>query len=289
MPTSIHVFKFTKKRRDIMSLEDKLLFINAPAPGQLYKGHPMSLLYAISVLHENILRGGIEKLAERDILLDTSNNFRDEESYKKHIEVLLKNHKPRAVGFGNTTYSRSFAEAVVDVIRNKSPESLIIFGGPHEDSIFEECRSNQDKLKEHFKDGIDIIVTGDAEYILDHLITLIFEGAIRKGSVTEDILTNEASIRQRKGNYSVWVRRDDEIIEFPSKLRSAYARKKIQKYSLRLSELPFAPRSLLPEKESFHIKIFQENGIPLKTAQVKTYRGCYFAINPKNVAAFQVE
>lgn len=265
-----------------MTNKKKILLVEAPAGKELYNGAPMSLLYASAVLVNSIKAGEVQGVEIQDVSVQKPHSRTD-------LEALLLG-QPEIAAISVTTYSVDATHKAVENVREQIPHTVVIVGGPHYDGIVDEWKASPAfkkpfSMRNYFPDYIDIMVTGDGEFALERIAKLV-HGKNRE-DVPRLLSKNRNYLAEGKGNYSVWHRGHlGDIEEIQSRYKTAVGNEKMQ-FTLNLDELPLPPRELLDEKVEKEFPIFTDwLGRPLRTAQMKTYRGCDFAPTPVNACSF---
>ncbi|MBT6762274.1 cobalamin B12-binding domain-containing protein, partial [archaeon] len=146
------------------------LFISAPYPGdQKFFGQPTGLLYALSVLADRKL----QKTSSKEIVsvempvwapagvTDFSNS-----KLKEELTDYITEHRPKVVGISTFSASYQNALAIKDLVKKIAPETLVVFGGAHEDNFVKHYRKN-DRI------DADLVVAGDGSHLLDAVYSIV--------------------------------------------------------------------------------------------------------------------
>lgn len=287
-PMGIH---FKSPRTVRRNKTRNLLFINAPSSRKMkFIGAPTSLLYAIAPTvrlienneYRNSLLSGTYEYGDVNIEIWDPECFGISE--EDELRDIMKDLNPKIVGISNTSSSHynalKIAAIIKDSARQEKSNTLVIFGGPHENVCCEET------ISRHF-DVVDISIGGieeqfeidvpkngktlvssyrtEAEYALCRIVTRALNCKVA------DLLAIVGSVKDYE--------------DVPGKFKIAFynprkqAPDKILKErssDIELDSLPFMPRYLLDDQKRYDYDIFQDHirGRLRKTAQVITTRGC---------------
>jgi radical SAM superfamily enzyme YgiQ (UPF0313 family) len=232
----------------------------------------MSLLYAMAPLYDEISRGTIADTEAKDVIVAQPNSIAE-------IVTAVVEHRADLLGLSVTTYSARFARDAARKIKEVSPHTQIILGGAHFDGLAKQCRGDVSRLAGYIDESCDVVLAGEAEHALTALVRRAAQHA--DGSVVRVLDADVEAIASAPGRFSIWWRTAGELRIVsgtggaPTMAGNGVAR------SVTL------PRHLLAESCERQFSIFtDENGRPRRTAQVLTYRGCLFAVNPKNACSF---
>ena len=114
-----------------------VLLIHAPTADSesLFRGAPMSILYAAAVLCQRIERGDYPPLKKSDVrLLDPALTcVRNPGLAVKQAVDRLRDDQPALVAIGTTSYAFMWALRVAQEVRRWNSRCPIVLGGPHED------------------------------------------------------------------------------------------------------------------------------------------------------------
>jgi hypothetical protein len=247
----------------------KLVFAEARAPDQIYWGSPMSLLYAIAPLHRDLQEGLVAESTPGDLGLHQPG------SLPGLLEVVAR-QRPRILGLSVTTYSIAFARNAARRCKQLDPDLQIVVGGPHFDGLHGHFDADPARLDEHVDSAFDVVISGEAEWALAALVRLA--AAAPDVPLSRLVEGNAPSLANAGQRFTLWWRPEGGALRV---LPSAPA------CGSEAGPRMIPPRQLLPAECEYHFSIFRDGaGRPLRTAQVLTYRGCLFAINPKNACTF---
>ena len=275
--------RFKNPRISRNSAERNLLFINAPiGSGKMkFKGAPTSLMYAIAPISD---------------MIDSDHNYMDvnieiwdpicfEEREQQELRSILRDLNPRIIGISNTSAGHSTALEIVKIIREIQPQAIVIFGGSHENVLFNTT------IEKHHK-FIDISIGGveeplneqtnentkhhnnneccanrsyraDAEYILLEIVKSVLDKNLSRDNLPQ--IMEDLPYKDLEGKFRLCYYDGQEPVVKISGNRD-----------LVLDGLPIIPRHLLERSEKYNYEIFRNEitGKARKTAQVITTRGC---------------
>jgi hypothetical protein len=250
----------------------RLLFAEAMAPGQIYRGSPMSLLYAIAPLYRDLLSGEVQDTSAANLCVQQP------ESLDGFLQVVGE-YRPHIVGLSATTYGIAFARAAASGCKRLDPEIQVVVGGPHFDGLYGHYRGDPTHLADHVDKDFDVIISGQAEWALACLVRLA--AAWPRVLLVDLVSQSETALAEVDGRFAIWWR------EFGSLRILSSPRPQPRKAARGPVPGPFPPRHILPASCEHQFSIFRDQtGRHLRTAQVLTYRGCLFAANPDNACTF---
>jgi len=272
-----------------------LLFVNAPSCKQDLKftGAPTSLLYAIAPICA-IIDGAREQY--KDLKIDHGYGFRYEDvnielwdpeilnnETEKELEGIMEDFKPRIVGISNTSASHYNAVRIAKIIKEKEPNTIVIFGGPHENvryketikrhhgfvdislgGVKKECGKETRIDKSGSAEEFAIVqYRAEAEYALCKITMQILSREDNQFDLPD--LLNNIAFNRLAGNFGVafYDLGDVQFIENAND-------------ELDIDKLPLIPRYLLDHANRYNYSIFRDkiSGRFRKTAQMITTRGC---------------
>lgn len=143
-------------------------------------------------------------------------------------------------------------------------DTLIIFGGPHEDEISFSLSSKQHTLA-RFPELVDVVVSGDGEYALLRLIELVYP-QINRGrfAMLRAIESSGDVFRETEGRGAVFIKAENEIVHLP-----------LSGNSVNLDNLPTLHYHLMEPRHLYNYDVFTTaEGRIKKCAQLMTHRGC---------------
>jgi len=246
-------------------IRQKLWFVSAPYSGTVlrFRGEPTSLLYAIAPLVEEIKKAErdeeslIRGLTMNDLAL-LNPTVASEKLYAE-IERRLRRQNLRAICISNLTASSPEARRIAELAKKVNPQTITIFGGPHEDDIG--LKTAVDPV---FEGIVDFSVAGDGEYALLQLTKIIFdhpEATVEE--VKALVLDHATAFRWCEGRGGIYFRHKEQSHQLP-----------LSQKMLNLDNLPLMPRELLHEADTRTFSVFKKGGWNVKTAQIMTQRGC---------------
>jgi selenocysteine lyase/cysteine desulfurase/radical SAM superfamily enzyme YgiQ (UPF0313 family) len=245
--------------------DQKLWFVSAPYGGTVlrFQGEPTSLLYAIAPVVDEVRkteRGEdslLPSLRLKDIAL--LNPTVGCEKLYDEIEQRLQSQELRVLCISALTASSQEARRIATIAKNVSPETITIFGGPHEDDI--ELKTAVDTT---FTGVADFSVAGDGEFMLLHLTELIFKNpAASLEEIKELVLHTSAQFRSCPGRGGIHFQHNGRRVCVPA-----------SQIMPDVSTPPLMPRELLYEGDTRTFSVFKKRGWNVKTAQIMTQRGC---------------
>jgi len=249
------------------SLENAL-FLSAPYPGdQKFGGQPTGLLYALSVLAKRKEQEYGSKEAVKNYLEvwcpEGTPKFKGSK-LETDLTNYIQNKNPKIVGLSTFSVSYQNAVNIKKLVKKLSPETIVIFGGAHEDNFVK-------YYKEKNKIDADFIVAGDGPYILDELYKVIESNP--KASVYEikKKIQNSKDFGRLRGAGTILFNTPEGLQEIQSQ---SYVNEINKKQPLKLDELPLMPRYLIKNEDDSarQFGIFRNK----KTAQVMVGQGCPF-------------
>ena len=149
------------------------LFFSAPYPGnQKFSGHPTGLLYALTVLADRKSRvyGPSSTLDEISVWCPDGVLKVCDSPFEKALREKLQQRQPKFIGISTFSVSYLNGIAAMKLIKEELPETVVIFGGAHEDNFVE----YYNRLG-HI--DADFVIAGDGMFILDELYKLVEENA----------------------------------------------------------------------------------------------------------------
>lgn len=252
----------------------KLLFVEAMAPGQLYRASPMSLLYALAPLFDLIEQGRVDGITPADLVV------RQPASIAEFMQS-FREHRPSIVGMSVTTYGIRFAREAARLCKQLDPDVQVIVGGSHFDGLYGHYEGCEQALGPEVDPAIDVVLSGEAE---QPLATLIAFAASARAVLRDIIRSNGAALSEIDARFALWVTDERGGLQI---IRPRAGGGGGGESGQRRPAAARPPRNLLPLECELQFSIFQDRDAHrLRTAQVLTYRGCFFAANPKNACSF---
>lgn len=237
------------------------------APGQLYRASPMSLLYAIAPLYQDLRDGLVAGCGIEDLQVCQPTSLDD-------FLATFAAQRPRIIGLSATTYGISFARTAARRCKEIAPDTQVIVGGSHVDGLYGQFEGDPTQLAAHVDDAFDVVISGQAECALAAVVRLAASAPER---CLPQIVAENLDVLGHGGlRFAVWWREHGEL-RISAAPSSPGAR----------PPQPLPPREILPPECEYQFSVFRDGaGKLLRTAQVMTYRGCLFAVNPKNACTF---
>jgi selenocysteine lyase/cysteine desulfurase/radical SAM superfamily enzyme YgiQ (UPF0313 family) len=256
-----------------------VLFVSAPHIGEevsgVFPGEPTPLMYATSVLDRYVRSDTFPADTSPEVLgMMNPGQYNDE--FIEQLVESIKTNQPRVVGISNTSEGHFFAGEIARLIKENSPETLIVLGGSHEDGVNADAYlklaasgKEQGQLREqttlHNEEArklFDVVVSGDAPYALTEILKVIANNKDKNNNeITEEILKHRELFSEIEGdgNISV-VNGDNEVETIP-----------LSGMPLDWNKLPLMFRGRLTSENRF--SIFDGK----KTAQIMTQMGCKYS------------
>ncbi len=237
----------------------KVWFVSAPYGGTVlrFRGEPTSLLYAIAPLIDEIKKDQISGLALEDVAL--LNPVVASEQFYAELEQRLRRQELRAICISNLTASSPEARRIARLAKKINPNTITIFGGPHEDDMGIKTAVDPD-----FQGIVDFSVAGDGEYALLQLVKIVFNdlsGDVEQ--VKADVLKQAAMFKLCDGRGAIYLSHKGISHQIP-----------LSNKMVTLENLSLMPRELLHESDARTFSVFKKAGWNVKTAQIMTHRGC---------------
>ncbi len=258
-----------------------VLFISSPHVGEdvsgVFPGEPTPLMYATSVLDSHLRADTFPAKTSPDVVA-MMNPATFSDKFIEELEATIERDKPRVVGISNTTEGHFFALKIAKIIKQHSPDTLIIFGGAHEDAmntsvydrlikmglttpeVVSELEKKSTLHDQETKSIVDIVVAGDAPYALVEIMRIIADNKDDSNKeIIQKIIDNKNAFGKTKGVGSISVAKNDGSIESIP----------LSDERLDWEEIPLMFRGrLTTENRSF--SVFPNK----KTAQIMTQMGC---------------
>jgi len=247
-----------------------VLFLSAPYPGnQKFAGQPTGLLYALSVLadrKEHEYKSRAEVAEEIKVWCPNSVPDFDSSEFKQELIDYLTSKKPKLVGISTFSVSYQNAVAVRDLVKQISPETVVVFGGAHEDNYVKQYRERESI-------DSDFVVAGDGSYLLDELYKIVEENP--DATITEikkKVVKEKERFGELRGAGVLLFNDDNDLVEV---FTQRYIADSIKREPVRLDQLPIIQRYLLKDEDdlSRQFDIFGDK----KTAQVMVGQGCPYS------------
>ncbi len=237
----------------------KLWFVSAPYGGTVlrFSGEPTSLLYAIAPLVSEIKRRAIADLTINDVAL--LNPVSSSETFYSELELRLQSQRLRAICISALTAGSAEARKIAQLAKSINPNTVTIFGGPHEDDIT--LKTAVDTV---LAGVVDFSVAGDGEYALLELVKILFTNPDASVDEIKSLVVDRRShFRDCEGLGGIYFQH-----------RGKAEQVLLSQKALNLDKLPLMPRELLHESDTRTFSIFKKSGQNVKTAQIMTHRGC---------------
>src|SRR3990167_946047 len=209
------------------------MFVSAPhIEGEVtgtFAGEPTPLLYALSVTNDRLNK-------ERDTgkKIPTIERIYSPGKYSPEFErefrEAVKNVRPRVIGISNTSEGHFFAirlaQQVKEIGRENGFETIIVFGGSHEDGTnprayaklspkLSEKALKQIEEKFTLKDPnarklVDIVVAGDGPHALDKILEIISENSEKANKeILQIIASSNEKFSKLEGDGNVFLNTPD--------------------------------------------------------------------------------
>jgi radical SAM superfamily enzyme YgiQ (UPF0313 family) len=246
------------------------LFMSVPYPGEeIFEGQPTGILYALSVLTERKLRDYSDRNVVKNELEvwcpDGIPNRESEIFFEKELTDYLKNKKPKIVGLSTFSVCYQNAIKIRNLVKSILPETVVIFGGAHEDNYVKYYR-------EKSKVDADFVFAGDAPLLLNELYKVIEENPTATVKEIKKIVINQKErFGQLNGAGLILFNTEVGLREIASQ---SYIEDIKEREPIRLDQLPIMPRFLLKDEVSRLFDIFSYEYGNKKTAQVIIGQGC---------------
>lgn len=260
-------------------MRNSILLVHAPTDDwiELFRGAPMSLLYAAAVLYRALGEGRYPGFSQQDMVLyDAALDHTGEPAAAvRQLRQELVARQPAIVCIGATTPAYFWALELARAVKAWRPDCPVILGGPHED----ECGAcgPSGSISAH-GDIVDFSIQGDGEYLLELVFRLLYENKFSVEKAKEVLESCPDAIAQCEGFGAVSFRRNGRVITLATtpQYQPGLALRKLKPLSL--GRLPFPPRALLEERHHYLFDIFRRgDGRLKKTAQMMTHRGCPYS------------
>src|SRR6185295_17190903 len=261
-------------------LKPLVLFVHAPSDDchLLFRGAPMSLLYAIAVLYDRVRAGCYAPVDSASVRLwDAALNWQgDERSLDRELERCVGNADLSFAGISCSSYSYRWAIRIAQLIKDRAPKCAVVIDGPHED----ECGPIGDGASiSDYGHVIDFSIQGDGEHILDDLFRRYLESGCDVWKVKVGLRNDERALQSVPGAGGIAFLTEDGTVAWrktSSRFTAGLSRSTGAVHDL--NALPSPPRNLLSPAHRYLFDVFARRDGSLKaTAQVMTHRGCTFA------------
>ncbi len=245
----------------------KSLFLSSPYPGdQKFGGQPTGLLYALSVLADRKEKEyGAREEVQKDVEVwcpEGTPEF-EESKLERDLTDYVLNENPKLIGVSTFSISYQNAIKIRDLVKEISPETVVVFGGAHEDN----------SVKHYRKKGnvdADFVVAGDGAYLIDRLQNVIELNPNASVDEIKEQVQKDSGFEELKGAGVILFNRTGKLEEVSSQSYMP----SVQRQSIKLDELPIMPRYLIKDEDASarQFSIFGDK----KTAQVMVGQGCPF-------------
>jgi len=231
----------------------KSLFVSAPYPGkQKFGGQPTGLLYALSVIADK------RKNAKENIKVwcpEGISNKKEKKRFEGRLIRYVKKEKPKILGVSTFSVSYKNALDILRIAKKASPETVVTFGGAHEDNFVKYYRERNSV-------DADFDVAGDGMFVLDKLYEIIENNP----SLTVEDIKNKVSeskdeFSRLKGAGLLLYNQDNQLKEI-----------KTSGKPISLDKVPIMPRYLLEKEDEISKSFTIFNG--KKTAQIMVGQEC---------------
>jgi radical SAM superfamily enzyme YgiQ (UPF0313 family) len=243
--------------------------ISSPCESEFlgYSGEPTSILYAGAVLWDEVRAGRVITDSGRPLGDDEVRLFAwwvlTERVFEEVEEAVLR-APPRVVCLSATTPTTDHALRIARIVKKHSPETFVLFGGPHEDEIGRVDDAGAAKF-----DAFDTSVAGDGEFILHALVAAaVAQTPFRLVRFLQWLVDARNELAGVPGTWQLTVRSlgpGKPAEQWP------YVANRFP------DRIPPLPRALLVRDRprlARSFQIFGEDRDPVSTAQIITERGC---------------
>jgi radical SAM superfamily enzyme YgiQ (UPF0313 family) len=254
-----------------------VMLVHAPTGDSelLFRGAPMSLLYAVSILADRLVRGTYNGWTRDDLQLydPALSCVREPARAVLEVQQLLEHHRPAVVAIGATSAALFWALQIARVVKKWRKDCVVILGGPHEDEAGALVPGGS--IADH-SDIIDFSVQGDAEYLLAKLFDALYATDFVGGRAKAALLADPEAFNKMQGSGAINFALEGELksITIGGRYRPGLRRGAL--IPLDLNTLPRPPRWLLESEHEYLFDIFRAGGRLKRTAQMLTTRGCDF-------------
>ncbi len=244
------------------------LFLSAPYPGnQKFGGQPTGLLYALSILadrKESEYRSKESVKEALEVWCPSGTPEFEGSTLEKELTRYVREKKPKIVGVSTFSISYKNALHIRDLVKKLSPETIVVFGGAHEDNSISYYRKRG-------KIDADFVIGGDGAYLLDELYRIIEENPNSSADqIKEKVEKRRREFGKSNGAGLMLFNTRDGLKDVQSQMSIDSNKRE----PLKLDQLPLIPRYLLKDEDSLsrQFTIFGDK----KTAQVMVGQGCPF-------------
>ncbi len=275
-----------------------VLWVSAPhielKANASFPGEPTPLLYATALLDRHLRIDEFPSKLRVPKITAVMNPPIYNEQFEQNLIEHLRQHQPRIVGISNIAEGHHFALKIAQLVKAHSSQSIVVFGGSHEDNIHpagyrkaaERARAGkrqgespevflleEDELRkmdelrtladpaEH--QWIDFVISGDAPFALIDFVAVVADNPGADIATIKRILTerkDEIAAIPGSGYLSFYNEKDAQIVDL------AFSGKPIER-----DKLPFIDRRRLSHENRFPVFDYK------KTAQVMASVGCKYA------------
>ncbi|HWA91154.1 MAG TPA: B12-binding domain-containing radical SAM protein [Rhizomicrobium sp.] len=255
-----------------------VLLIHAPTLDTvtLFRGAPMGILYAASVLAERIDKGEYPGWARDSLyLFDTVSSYSTDPGFAlEELNCILPQRQPDIVAIGSTSYAFFWAIAIAECVKRWNPECPVIIGGPHEDETG--AKGPGGSITAH-AGAFDFSVQGDGEYLFERLVSVLFKRNFDIG-LAKNRLVTAGSLANVEGQCQLTFSLEGNLVEQAPSGRFRAGLRQPGQRPLILDKLPSPPRWLLPGDVERHFSVFRyADGTPKRVAQIMAMRGCEYS------------
>lgn len=255
-----------------------ILLVQAPTldAHTLFRGAPMSILYAATTLAARISDGSYPGWSRSNIaLFDAAVDYTDHpQDAKVGLREVLALRQPDIVAIGSTSYAFRWALDLARAAKQERPNSVLVIGGPHED---EAGGLGPGGSIAEYGDIFDFSVQGDGEYALEYLVRLLFSSGFDITS-TKQKLSIGGLPQDIEGACAITFRHDGESLMRGAGANFKPGLRRRGPNPINLDKLEMPPRWLLGPESEHHFSVFRRKDGSLKrVAQVTLSRGCSYA------------
>ena len=244
------------------------LFLSAPYPGrQKFSGHPAGLLYALTVLADRkaATHGPAAAFRELPVWCPDGTPELPGSAFEGDLRAELRRRRPKIVGVSTFSVSYLHARSILAVVKEELPETLVIFGGAHEDNFVEYYN------RRGFIDA-DFVIAGDAMFLLDELYRLV------EDYPKATVLQIQQLVESQTSRFSSIPGAGVLLYNLRGSLRKLYSAAGSRHPAaspLPLDRLPILPRYLLRDEDPLSRSFSAFPGA--KTAQMMLGQGCPYS------------
>jgi radical SAM superfamily enzyme YgiQ (UPF0313 family) len=245
------------------------LFISSPYPGELkFGGQPTGLLYALTILSERKSKNQTHQQIRNNIKVICPSGIPDLDNsvFKDELISLIRTFKPKIVGVSTFTVAYENALKIMAIVKNISKDTVVIFGGGHEDNFVKYYK------QQGFVDA-DFVIAGDGMYILDWLYDFIEKRSnLTVNQIKHEVIAKNNELGLLSGVGLLLFNYSNKLLFYDTQ---RYIQDKLKRKPIRFDQLPLLPRYLLLDEDKLSSQYFIFDN--KKTAQIMVGQGCPFS------------